>query len=107
MPTPEIPDEVRSKARDMGHESAVSYVWREAWDACTSTYEGLIEHSVETQIDLYWANIYNLLDDETSPMWRAFADVVEKLQPDIGPWDKRELVGAIVAEFKAVVEDAD
>lgn len=64
-----------------------------------------IDRAVEVQLDTYWENVYTLLDDEKSELWRAFADVVEKLQPDIGPWDKRELVSAIVAEFKAVLDD--
>jgi hypothetical protein len=65
-----------------------------------------IDRAVENQLDAYWEGVYALLDDETSQMWKAFAEVVEKLQPEIGPWDRREMVAAIVAEFKAVVEDA-
>lgn len=107
MPIPEIPAEVLAEAYRLSYHGAAKHVWCEAWQACTSTYEAAIETSVSNQIDAYWTNIYNLLDDETSPMWLAFADVVEKLQPDIGPWDKRELVSAIVAEFKAVIEDVD
>lgn len=106
MPTPEIPTEVRSKAHEMGFEAAVSYVWREAWGACTSVHDATVETSVETQIEHYWSGIYNLLADETSEIWLALAAVVEKLVPDIGPWDKREAVAAIVKEFEAVTDDA-
>jgi len=114
MATPEIPAEVMAEALQHhststgcnGAREAVRFAWREAWDACTSVYEGSIETSVENQVNGYWENVYELLGDETSQMWMAFAEVVEKLQPGIGPWDRREMVAAIVAEFKAVIDDA-
>lgn len=106
MATPEIPAEVMAQTGDMDRVDAVRHAWREAWQTCTTVHDAAVETSVETQIDLYWTGVYNLLDDEKSPMWQAFARVVERLKPDIGPWDKREAVDAIVTEFKQVVEDA-
>lgn len=115
MATPEIPAEVLAKAQQLhatvcgcnGVDKAVAYTWGEAWDACTSVYEALIEYSVEKQTDVYWDGVYELLGDETSQLWQAFGRLVEKLAPGIGPWDKRQLVASIVSEFKKVVEDVD
>lgn len=67
----------------------------------------LIDHQVETQIDAYWTGIHALLDDEASDLWQAFGDVVDKLRPDLPPWDRREAIASIVTEFKQVVEDVD
>lgn len=65
-----------------------------------------IDSEVETQIKAYWDGIYKLLD-EGSPLWKSFGDVVDRLRPDLPPYDRREAIASIVTEFKQAVEDVD
>lgn len=56
-------------------------------------FQGLVEY------------LWDQIEDETSELWRHIGEVVERVAPDIRPFDRREAVDLILRPIARVIYD--
>lgn len=50
--------------------------------------------------------LWQQLGDETSPLCQRISEIVERLAPDISPYDRRQAVDDIATAIETVIPDA-
>jgi hypothetical protein len=71
----------------------------------TAIEKAVTQLIVDNDYERVVVRIHEYLQDETSDLWRHIGEVLERLDPAISPFDRREATSEILKPIGRVIED--